>query len=103
MARQSTSRNKGYRQPRTGEPRKHRHPLRIDRLPEAVKEVIIAARAAGETWKRIAEMASAAAGISLPRTTIQRWYDLRIEQQSTGAALREIIALLKSILQAVSR
>jgi hypothetical protein len=78
-------------------------PLRFDRLPRDVKECIIAAREAGETWKRIEEMASAAAGIHLPSSSLQRWYDLRVEQQSPGAALREIIALLNSILKAVSK
>ena len=92
---------RGYRHPRQGEKRRHHHPLLIDRLSQEVKDVIIGARAAGETWARIAEMASAAAGRRLPRTTVQRWYDLRIEQQSAGAALWEIIELLKSILKAV--
>lgn len=90
-----------YFHPRTGEKRKHIQPLRIDRLGSAVKDAIIAARASGEAWARVAEMASAAAGQKLSRTSVQRWYDLRIEQQSTGAALREIIELLKSILKAV--
>jgi hypothetical protein len=95
------SRRKTYRSPRIGEARKHRKPLRMDRLPQKVKDLIIAARQAGETWQRTSEMASAAAGMRLPHTTVQRWYDLRIEQQSTGAALREITGLLKSILAAV--
>ena len=101
MAKASTSRKNGYRPPRTGELRKSRKPLRIDRLPQSVKDVIISARAAGETWQRTAEMASSAAGQRLPETTVQRWHDLRIDQQSMSAALREIIGLLKSILEAV--
>ena len=90
-----------YRHPRTGQKRKQRKPLRIDRLSRGVKDAIIAARASGEAWGRVAEMASAAAGQNLSRTSVQRWYDLRIEQQSIGAALREIIELLKPILKAV--
>lgn len=92
-----------YRHPRTGEKRRARHPLRIDRLSQDVKDVIIKARAAGESWEHIAAIASAAAGQKLPRTSVQRWHDLRIEQQTTGEALREVIELLKSILSAVQK
>lgn len=94
---------KSYRRPRTRQPRQSQKPLRIDRLPQEVKDAIIAARASGETWKQISRMASAAAGLHLPPSSLQRWYDLRIEQQPTSLALREIIALLKSILKAVSK
>src|SRR5579864_3550309 len=90
-----------YRHPRTGEKRQQLHPLRIDRLGRGVKDVITSGRAAGETCGRVAVMASAAAGQRLSRTSVQRWYDLRIEQRSPSAALREIISLLKSILSAV--
>jgi hypothetical protein len=92
-----------YRHPRTGEKRRRRHPLLIDRLSQDVKDVIVAARAAGETWKHTAEMASAAAGKRLSQTSVQRWYDLRIEQPEREAAipLRRIVALLEDILSAV--
>lgn len=98
----------GYRKPRIGEKRTHRMPLRIDRLPAEVKAVIVESRAAGLSWIKTAEAASAKAGQHLAPTTVQRWHDLRIEQpQSTVAAivplLREIIDLLKSRLPAVSQ
>jgi hypothetical protein len=97
---------KGYRPPRTGERRKCRMPLWIDKLPKEVRDEIIASREAGKTWKETAQIASAKAGRALPVTTMQRWYDLRIDQPKNdaagiGASLREIIDLLKSILAAV--
>jgi hypothetical protein len=96
---------KVYRAPRTGERRKHRKPLRIDRLPAQVKSTIIEARAAGETWKNTAAMASAASGLRLSPSVVQRWHDLRVEQpRNTGdiaPLLREILDLLKSRLPAV--
>ncbi|HKW74852.1 MAG TPA: hypothetical protein VJN64_04945 [Terriglobales bacterium] len=92
--------------PRTGEPRRQRKPLRIDRLPQSVKDVIVAARESGETWVHTAQLASAAAGIRLSPTTVQRWHDLRIEQPrkeegSVSALLRRTIKLLEDIREAV--
>jgi hypothetical protein len=80
--------------PGTGEKRKTRQPLKLDRLPREVHEEILAARAEGKTWSEIedlsrefvpwSELAPALAlqypGRKLPRTTLQRWYDLRVEQ-----------------------
>lgn len=90
-----------YRHPRTGEKRKQQQPLRIDRTSQDVKDLIVQARAAGETWANISDIASAASGIRLPRTTLQRWYDLRVEQRPISHTLQEIISLLKSILEAL--
>lgn len=97
-----------YRRPRTGEQRKHRMPLRIDRLSAEVKAVIVESRASGMTWLKTAEAASAKAGQRLSHTTVQRWYDLRVEQPQNDASaivplLREIVDLLKSRLPAVSQ
>jgi hypothetical protein len=64
----------GYRRPRTGEQRKVRQPLRLDRLPQELREQIIALRAEGKTWKEIAELTG------VPLTTVHRWYDLRVDQ-----------------------
>jgi hypothetical protein len=98
--------NEAYRRPRVGEKRKHRKPLRIDRLSAEVKGTIIAARRDGMTWEQTALAASAKAGIHLSHSTVQRWYDLRVEQSRHDAAiaplLREIIDLLKSRLPAVT-
>jgi hypothetical protein len=98
--------NKSYRSPRLGERRKHRKPLRIDKLSPEVKEAIISARASGLTWKETASAASGKAGLHLSASTVQRWHDLRIEQPAneiatTNKSLGEIIRILKSILSAV--
>jgi hypothetical protein len=97
-----------YRHPRVGEKRQSRKPLRIDKLPAEVKAVIIESRATGMTWQETAEAASVKAGQRLSHTTVQRWYDLRVEQPQNGIGviaplLREIIDLLKSRLPAVSQ
>jgi hypothetical protein len=101
------TRAKTYRHPRTGQKRASRRPLWIDRLPQEVRDAIVAARAEGKTWKQIAQLASEKSRCTIPVTTVQRWYDLRIEQPSSGLGaiaplLREIIELLKSRLPAVS-
>jgi hypothetical protein len=107
MTRAAKSKKAGYRHPRIGEKRQSRKPLRIDRLPAEVKSAIIDARAEGRTWKETAHAASVIAGCTLPPTTVQRWYDLRIEQPQRDVPaitplLREIIDLLKSRLPAVN-
>lgn len=80
--------------PKTGERRRTRQPLKIDKLPAELHERIQRERAAGATWEEIEEMSPrfdewakvpAAAqllfvGHKLPHTTLQRWYDLRVEQ-----------------------
>lgn len=106
MKRAATLDKGGYRNPRVGEKRKHRKPLRIDRLSAEVKATIIAARHDGMTWEQTAIAASAKAGMRLPHSTVQRWYDLRVEQANNGIGaivplLREIIDTLKSRLPAV--
>jgi hypothetical protein len=70
----------GYRRPRTGEPRQTRQPLRIDRLPEEIRQEIQRRRARGETWKEIEQASASFAGERLPMNTLSRWYDLRVEQ-----------------------
>lgn len=81
----------GYRAPRTGEKRKTRQPLRIDKLPEETRADIQTRRAKGETWDEIAE------ATKLPPTTLKRWYDLRVEQvnaevMAQAARARELAA-----------
>lgn len=93
-----------YRKPRTGEKRARRKPLRIDKLPAAVKDAIVAARNAGETWKETARIASACAGVKLAPSSVQRWHDIRIEQAGeANVLLRKIAALLECILEEVRR
>ncbi|HWF02271.1 MAG TPA: hypothetical protein VHA06_01215 [Candidatus Angelobacter sp.] len=107
IKRREQRKNSHSRHPRIGEKRKHRKPLRIDSLTADVKETIVAARCAGMTWAKTAEVASAKAGVRLSHSSVQRWHDLRIEQPLKDAGdvaplLREIIALLKSRLPAVN-
>lgn len=95
-----------YRSPRTGEPRRQRKPLKIDRLPQTVKDAIVAAREAGETWSHTSEIASAAAGLRISVSAVQRWHDLRVEQprKEEGAIpglLRRMIRLLEEIREEV--
>jgi transcriptional regulator with XRE-family HTH domain len=100
--RKSGKHRPGYRSPRTGEKRQHRMPLRIDRLPAEVKDAIIDARAAGQTWRQAAEAASTKAGQRLSTSLVQRWYDLRVEQPSKDAISKDkIVSLLEEILLAV--
>src|SRR4029077_6239422 len=108
MTRATKSSRAAYRHPRIGEKRQSRKPLRIDRLPVEVKNAIIAARAAGQTWKQTAEAASAKAGQSLSPSTVQRWHDLRIEQPSSRtsdveSSLQNIEKMIKQVLAAVSQ
>jgi hypothetical protein len=72
----------GYRAPRTGEKRKVRQPLKIDKLSQAVRDAILKARADGATWEETAELATKAnaGGLMLPPSQVHRWYDLRVEQ-----------------------
>jgi hypothetical protein len=70
----------GYRQPRTGEKRAVRQPLKIDKLDEKVRKAILEARADGETWQETAKLPSKAAGESLAVSMVHRWYDLRVDQ-----------------------
>ena len=44
-------------------------------IPEQAKSEIIKKRQEGETWTAIAEWMEEETGISVHRSTIQRWYD----------------------------
>lgn len=80
--------------PKTGEARRWRQPLKIDRLPSDVHEQIQKLKAAGHTWAEIEEMSPAFVswdkldkevvklfpGHRLPHTNLHRWYDLRVQQ-----------------------
>lgn len=70
----------GYRAPRTGEKRKTRQPLKIDALPQKVRDGILKARANGATWEETAAFASVENGASLAVSVVHRWYDLRVAQ-----------------------
>ena len=66
----------------------------MDRVPEQLRDRVMKERAAGRTWSEIEEMSPRFEewqqtapeiriqfpGLRLPHTTLQRWYDLRVEQ-----------------------
>jgi hypothetical protein len=92
--------------PRTGEARKVRQPLKIDRLPEAAREAIKVLYDRGRTWVEIAEQSAKPysaewakdgggfidwvqvetdalelfPGLRLAKSSLQRWFDLRVSQ-----------------------
>lgn len=89
------------RRPATGEKRKTNQPLKIDRLPDEVREAILDLRnAKGKTWEQIEELSAlpkAKGGfvdwdaldlqvlelfpeMRLPHSNLHRWYDLRVSQ-----------------------
>jgi len=82
------------RKPRTGEPRKTKQPLKIDKLPIELREGIQEMRASGLTWIEIEDLSprmkqwkavpektqALFPGLRIPHTNLSRWWDLRIEQ-----------------------
>lgn len=98
--------------PKTGEPREVKQPLKIDKLPQEMRDRILQLRAQeGLTWKEIEERSPSfpewkAAlpatcelfpGRRLPHSNLHRWYDLRVEQinqqvMEETARAREIAA-----------
>jgi hypothetical protein len=80
--------------PKTGEKRRTRQPLKMDKLPAELLDRVIAERAAGRTWEEMEELSprfeewdktseairAQFPGLRLPRVTLQRWYDIRVEQ-----------------------
>jgi len=96
--------------PKTGEKRKTRQPLKIDQLPETVREAIVSLRNDRfKTWEQIEELSAKSyshewnkdgggfidwpsidpellddfPGLKLPHSSLQRWYDLRVSQVQT--------------------
>jgi hypothetical protein len=80
--------------PRTGQKRLTRQPLKMDKLPTELLDRVMKERAAGRTWEEIEELSprfeewkntnetiqGQFPKLRLPHTTLQRWYDLRVEQ-----------------------
>lgn len=92
--------------PKTGEPRKSKQPLKIDRLPAAAQDAIKALYDRGRTWVEIeaqsalpysadwekdgqgfidwpsvdADALDLFPGLRLPKSSLQRWFDLRVSQ-----------------------
>ncbi len=93
--------------PRTGEARKVRQPLGIDRLPLKMQDRIRAARISGRTWMEIEEDSpnwpewnegvsieafDLFPGRRLPHSNLHRWYDLRVSQVMKEQEERSIAA-----------
>jgi hypothetical protein len=113
----------GKPRPRTGEKRAVRQPLKIDRLPIEVRDAILQLRDRGKPWAEIEEIsalkyskdwASGRGGFvnweelspavaalfsvrKLPKSNLQRWYDIRVSQvmaetMARSAQARELAA-----------
>ena len=67
--------------PLTGEPRKTRQPFFINTLPRPTRERIRELRAEGKTWKEIEELSPTFSPKRLPHSTLQRWFDVNVEQK----------------------
>ena len=104
------------RRPRTGETRRTHQPLKIDQLPPVVHERILALRnRLGKTWEEIeaisaqpydekktlvlvdweklpTEVLEQFPDRRLPRTSLHRWYDLRVSQVRRDVEQRSVIA-----------
>jgi hypothetical protein len=93
--------------PKTGERRRARQPLRLDRLPLALLDRIRAERAQGRTWTEIErdspswpeweqvtpEVLADFPGRRLPHTSLQRWHDLRVDQVQNERERQSVMAL----------
>jgi hypothetical protein len=83
--------------PKTGEKRQTRQPLKIDKLPMEVRDEIQQLRVQGKTWLEIEELSAKFVKwdtlptrvlelfpeMRLPHSSLQRWYDLRVDQVKT--------------------
>ncbi|HEV7521297.1 MAG TPA: hypothetical protein VGP89_09375 [Candidatus Angelobacter sp.] len=107
------------RKPKTGEKRRTRQPLKMDKLPMELLDRVMKERAAGRTWLEIEELSprfeewgkveqtnkdawllafKAFPGGRIPHTTLSRWYDIRVDQVkkevlASQVRAREIAAL----------
>ena len=80
--------------PKTGEKRRTRQPLKMDKLPPELLDRVMHERAAGRTWSEIEDLSprfdewektkpeirAEFPHLRIPHSTLQRWYDLRVEQ-----------------------
>ena len=114
---------------KTGETRKTKHPLKIDRLPASVRDAILYLRNyAGKTWQEIEEQSAEPYNkgwrhdgggfvdwnevstavlelfpdMRLAHSSLHRWYDLRVEQVQRDVQLRskQAQAIAKAFVKA---
>jgi hypothetical protein len=104
---------------KTGQKPQVRQPLKLDKVPQILLDRVMQERAAGRTWMEIEELSprfeewgkveqgnkdeyllafKLFPGGRIPHTTLQRWYDLRVEQVkhevlANQVRAREIAAL----------
>ncbi|MCU1308242.1 MAG: hypothetical protein JWN45_2937 [Acidobacteriaceae bacterium] len=92
--------------PKTGDKRQVRQPLHIDKLPVEVRDEIQKLKAEGYTWSEIEERSAKFVKweelptrvlelfpqMHIPRSNLQRWYDLRIEQVREESMARAEVA-----------
>ena len=100
--------------PKTGEPRVKHQPLKIDLLPQSARDAIQTLYDSGHTWLEIAEQSARpfsekwkedAGGfvdwetldlkvleqfpdMKLPKSTLQRWFDLRVRKPGSSCCAR---------------
>ncbi len=92
--------------PKTGQKRKTRQPLKIDKLPMEMRDRIQQLRAEGKTWEEIEELSASFPGWDklplnvlelfpdkrIPRSTLHRWYDIRVDQVAKEIAAETFTA-----------
>jgi len=88
------------KRPLTGEPRKTRQPFFINTLPRPTRERIRELRAEGKTWKEIEELSPTFSPKRLPHSTLQRWFDVNVEQKETANGRAEDEERLASLIAA---
>ncbi|MBI3405457.1 MAG: DUF3486 family protein [Acidobacteria bacterium] len=86
--------------PKTGDKRIVRQPFKIDSMPPEVAEEIQKLRAAGKTWSEISDLSVKFAAERIAISTLQRWYDVRVEQvrkeiEAQAARAKSLAAVFK--------
>lgn len=93
--------------PKTGEPRKTKQPLKIDRLPIELRDELKSLRVSdGRTWSEIEEISPTLKswekakpdvlelfpGKRIPAESARRWYDIRFEQRLKEVQIESVRA-----------
>jgi len=91
----------GYKRPRTGDPRRTRQPFWINTLPAKVRERIRELRSEGKSWQEIADLSVGFAPKHLPASTLQRWFDVHVEQPARRPEFNDIEKLAGLIAERI--